>query len=361
MVISAEKNEQDAVWVRLQGSTITILPPLTLTGQEVIQAALSGEDATPIRTISGEIVARLISLPTDPALFVQPITYLLTATFDPARLIGATYPTTIDSGSGQLPVTLFWQATTQMVDEYEVLLQLVDDNRRVWGDGTARPTDWVYPTTFWRPGLDTIAAQQIISFESDTLPAGRYWLAVSLYHPALGQRLPLTEGASDSPDTFFIGPLKVPLPAPPPFPLLEGERGTFGDVAQLLSFKINDSEITAGEPVHVNLLWEALNPAPVDYTVFVHLLDPNDHRVAGNDTQPANNTYPTTLWSPGERILDPHTLPTPDNLPPGSYRLAIGLYYQPTGERLPLHFPDGRQDDRGRLILDPPITVTDVE
>jgi hypothetical protein len=99
----------------------------------------------------------------------------------------------------------------------------------------------------------------------------------------------------------------------------------------------------------------------VDYTVFVHLLDPNGNRVAGNDIQPVNNTYPTSLWGRGEHILDPHTLPTPHNLPPGPYRLAIGLYHQPTGERLPLRYPDGRQDDQGRLILDPPIIVTNVE
>jgi hypothetical protein len=55
-----------------------------------------------------------------------------------------------------------------MVDYYEVILQLVDDKRQVWGDGTARPNDWAYPTTFWQPGLETIAAQQKIIFEAAT-------------------------------------------------------------------------------------------------------------------------------------------------------------------------------------------------
>ena len=92
-------------------------------------------------------------------------------------------------------------------------------------------------------------------------------------------------------------------------------------------------------------------------TVVV-LLDADDLIIAGSDSQPVNNSYPTTLWSPDERILDPHTLPIPAGTPPGSYRLALGLYYQPTGERLPLHFPDGREDSSGRLILNPTITIT---
>jgi hypothetical protein len=226
-----------------------------------------------------------------------------------------------------------------MVDEYEVLLQLVDDKRRVWGDGTARPNDWVYPTTFWRPDLDTIAAQQTITLASNTLPPGRYWLAVSLYHPALAQRLPLTEGAGDSPDTLFIGPLKVPLPPPSFTGEDQREEATFGNIAKLLDANVKNPVLTAGEPVEVSLLWESLDPAPVDYTVFVHLLDSDNKLMAGNDTQPVNNSYPTTLWSHGERILDPHLLATPNGLPSGQYRLALGLYYQPTGERCPFIIP----------------------
>jgi hypothetical protein len=123
------------------------------------------------------------------------------------RLVGAAYPLVIEPTSGELPVTLFWQATSQMVDDYEVVLHLVDDSRRVWGNGTARPNDWAYPTTFWQSGLETIAAQQKVVLETDTLDPGRYWLAVALFNPATGQRLPLREGASDSADTFFIGSL----------------------------------------------------------------------------------------------------------------------------------------------------------
>ncbi len=356
LVNSPEKNDREAVWVRLQNHTATILPPLSATGRQLIQSALSGPGATPIRTLSGKTAARLAPLPTDPAQFGQPPERLLKATFGPAQLVGATYPAVITAAEGGFPATLYWQAVSQMSDEYEVVLQLVDDSRRVWGDGAARPNDWVYPTTFWRPGLDTVAAQQQITFTGDPPPPGRYWLAVSLYNPAAGQRLPLTGTPGDSPDTFLLGPLKVPLPVPPNLPLPEVEI-TFGGLVKLLNFGVATPTLAAGESIQVELLWQTIQTPPLDFTVFVHLLDGSSKLVAGHDAQPLNNSYPTTLWSPGERILDHHTLPTPANLPPGQYRLSIGLYHQPGGERLPIQVAGAQPDSQGELILDTPITV----
>ncbi|RMF04729.1 MAG: hypothetical protein D6768_02525, partial [Chloroflexi bacterium] len=94
-----------------------------------------------------------------------------------------------------------------------------------------------------------------------------------------------------------------------------------------------------------------------DYTVFVHLLDENDQMVAGSDSQPLNGRYPTTIWQADETIPDTHTLPLPQNLPPGTYRLALGLYHQPSGQRLPLELSTGQVDPAGRYILPQPVTI----
>ncbi|MBI1876882.1 MAG: hypothetical protein HYR94_01365, partial [Chloroflexi bacterium] len=307
LIISPEKNERDSVWVRLQGDAATILPPLTAEGQQLLQSALAGDSTESIQTPRGETVARLAPLPADPARFVQQPTRPLAATFGPAQLIGVTYPAVIDPASRELPITLYWQALSPMSDDYEVVLQLVDDNRHVWGDGTARPNDWVYPTSFWRPGLDTIAAQQFIKLNTSALAPGRYWLAVALYDPATGQRFPLTDGLSDSPDTFFAGPLKVPLPSPPPLPFLEGGGIKFGNVAQLSGFRLDTPTVAAGEPVQLSLLWQALGAPPLDYTVFVHVVDDRDAIVAQRDAQPQNYAYPTSLWTAGEYVVDTYT------------------------------------------------------
>ena len=365
LAISPEKSLTDTTWVRLLDGTATLLPPLTAEGQQLLRAALNDGGATTIRTADGEIVARLADLPVDPARFVQQPDHPLSVSFGPVRLVGAAYDPVINPAAADLPVILFWQADRPVPDEYEVMLHLVDDQRRAWGNGDARPADWVYPTSFWRPGQDTIAAQQRVRLTASRLPPGRYWLAVSVFDPATGARLPITGGDSPSPDTFFIGPLKAPpeLPAAPAEPGDRIEVGAaFGDVAELAAYVPERLTVPAGEPVRFTLVWQALTAPDRDYTVFVHLLDGQGRLIAGSDTQPGAGTYPTSIWSPAELVSDPHMLPTATGngppLPGGRYRLAVGLYYQPTGERLPLRLPDGRLDPDGRLFLNRPVTIT---
>jgi hypothetical protein len=353
MVISPEINEQDAVWVRLHNNIATVLPPLTDEGQQLIQAALAG-NSTPIKTGSGETIARMATLSTDPAQFLQQPTRTLEATFGPVRLTGVNYQMVINPSTGQLPVTLFWQAAKQMSDEYEVIVQLVDDHRQVWGDGSGRPNDWAYPTTFWRPQLDEIASRHIV--KTDDLPPGRYWLAVSLFDPVMQQRLPLTKGISDSPDTLFIGPLKVPLP-PPESALPFIESIDFGEVARLIALDINPQTIAPGEAIIPTFLWQALSTPADDYTVFVHLLDENGNLVATHDAQPLNGIYPTSIWTPGELVLDSHQLPIPNSLTAGQYRLAVGLYHQPTGQRVPVISSNSSTNSENQIILPTVITV----
>jgi hypothetical protein len=235
-----------------------------------------------------------------------------------------------------------------------VLVHLVDDSHRAWGAGDARPNEWVYPTSFWRPNIDNIAAQHWVNLQPGLWP-GRYWLAVSVFDAVANQRLPLTAAAGESPDTLFIGPLKVPLPQIEQIP--GSSPVTFGQTIQLKGYKIDLRRLKAEQTIQIDLRWRALATPDRDYTVFIHLLDEMGNLVAGNDSPPLAGRYPTTIWTPGEEIADPHRLSIPGHIAPGQYHLAMGLYYQPTGERLALQLPNGQADSQGRLILEPVITV----
>src|SRR5690606_13021717 len=87
-----------------------------------------------------------------------------------------------------------------------------------------------------------------------------------------------------------------------------------------------------------------LRPVDRPYTVFLQLLDEQGLVVAGRDNQPYTGLYPTSLWSPGEIIVDTFLLPLPEaGLSPGSYRLITGFYEVNTGQRLPVTLPaEGR-------------------
>ena len=67
----------------------------------------------------------------------------------------------------------------------------------------------------------------------------------------------------------------------------------------------------------------------------VHLVDKDGQNVAGYDSQPHGGSLPTHAWMPGALVVDPIVMPIPSDLPLGhDYRLEIGLYEQPSMERL---------------------------
>jgi hypothetical protein len=94
-----------------------------------------------------------------------------------------------------------------------------------------------------------------------------------------------------------------------------------------------------GDEVTVDLFWQAERRPEIDYTVFVHLLGGYNPATGGpvwaqDDRWPLDGGHPTTRWLPGQVVADGHTLALPDEMPPGSYAIEVGLYDARTGERL---------------------------
>lgn len=110
----------------------------------------------------------------------------------------------------------------------------------------------------------------------------------------------------------------------------------FGGAARLLGYSLEPAPVRAGNTVRLTLYWQVLAPLDKGYTVFTHLLAKTNGPVwAGHDSQPDGGYYPTTVWQPGEVILDVHPLSVPADAPPGEYRLEVGLYLLETMARLP--------------------------
>jgi hypothetical protein len=131
--------------------------------------------------------------------------------------------------------------------------------------------------------------------------------------------------------------------------LEEAGLGTiFGDPA-LATGSINSSngwirlegyalspETTPGGELLLALRWESLRLMEHDYQVFVHLLNANNEKLAQRDGQPVQWLRPTSTWQPGEKIIDRYALLLPEDLPAGSYTIAVGLYDPVSGQRLPI-------------------------
>ena len=106
----------------------------------------------------------------------------------------------------------------------------------------------------------------------------------------------------------------------------------FGDVMLFLGHDRSASALDPGDALELILHWQLLEKPSRQYTVFAHLLDINGQVVSGFDA----NEYPTSFWREegGERLLSYMRLPISPDLQPGMYQLEIGIYNQPSGERL---------------------------
>lgn len=113
----------------------------------------------------------------------------------------------------------------------------------------------------------------------------------------------------------------------------------FGGAA-LLTTAAYTSHATAGGAVTVDVQWRVLRPLGAPYSVFVHLDDASGQLKAQHDGIPAAGLLPTQDWRAGEVIDDRHGIVIPADLPPGGYRLDVGLYRADNGQRLTL--PDGQ-------------------
>jgi len=122
-----------------------------------------------------------------------------------------------------------------------------------------------------------------------------------------------------------------PLPEEPRVEI----RARFGPHILLHGYAVGEGPFAPGDVVPVTLFWEADAP-PDRYKVFLHLMDRAENLVAQNDSEPRGDLSPTFIWSVGERVTDRHGVYLPPNLPPGTYRLRVGMYRMDTGERLPL-------------------------
>jgi len=152
----------------------------------------------------------------------------------------------------------------------------------------------------------------------------------------------------------------APLYAPPPrldLSQLEGiehgEEFQFGDQIRLLGYELETREPTPGETLGLSLYWQALKEIDQDYWLLIQIVDEGGEAHLTKDGSPSASRYATDLWKEGDIFSFQHRLYLPSDLPPGRYRLELGIHPFGTWEWLPI------RDEKG-TILGEKITLTEV-
>lgn len=278
------------------------------------------------------------------------------------RLLAYHLPLTEWRPGDAIPLDLYWQASTQPQANFSLSLQLIDRWGKVGKEGKASlSADW-YPTSLWEEG-EFVHGRSWLTLPADLAP-GEYRLCLALLDKkgkplkAWGRRWePILRGAWHQEIPFRdvsvdLAVLKVvewernfALPSPD-YPL----EARLGEIVRLLGYDLDGDVVRPGEEIGLTLYWQALAPADRPYKVFTHLIDWENTIWGLHDSRPVGWTYPPNLWVAGEVVADRHRLLVTANAPAGIYRLEVGMYYEPTGERLPVYI-DGERVEEDRILL----------
>ncbi len=280
---------------------------------------------------------------------------------DKITLLALEIPTTRFKPGDYVPITLYLRADKKIKDDYQVFIQLLDDQRAEVGNLTTH-TGWGRnPTRLWQAGA--IYADTYPVLIEGTIDEHSPLLAqvyIGFVDPKTEQsgRLPIPARtqAGAKIDPPFLGQITISPAHLPQLdrPTVQTAGTQFGQVIQLSQYD-QPQEITATalSTLTVTLLWDAIGTPATDYTAFVHLRDADGKPVANVDRAPAGDRFPTHFWHAGDRILSDYALPLPRALNPGNYDVWVGLYESNSGGvlRLPVTEKAGRTTGDGEVWL----------
>ncbi len=247
-------------------------------------------------------------------------------------------------------VSLYWQTMTRPDKDYLVSTYLVDEGGKVWPQSSRQALDGDYPTSLWEAG-QVVRDRFDLVVDPET-PRAVYELRVGLYDEETQGYLPVVVSSEESASSesislgqilvrgrkrqFEVPPIEHPLVA------------YFGEVVSLLGYDLEEDEIAPGGILYLTLYWQAQQEMDVSYTVFVHLLDAQNHIWGQRDSVPDGGQYPTTGWLEGEVVEDEYEIAVDSSAPPGEYIIEVGLYdaTQPGYPRLPVI------DEQGQITGD---------
>jgi hypothetical protein len=215
-------------------------------------------------------------------------------------------------------ITLYWQPVKKISTPIRLTIQLADSRAIPLG---RQDVDLLVLTERWLPGA-VISTQHefTLPIELDTPLAGL--LELKLHQAEI--ELPAIDMTTEKPIDVTMAHFTIisPLKQPDMTPL----EATWRNNIKLRGYHLPTENLDPNQKLPVTVFFEATEPITDNYMVFVHLVDEHNQIISQNDSLPRAGAYPTQWWLPGLVIADTHLLQLPDNLPPGDYRLLVGLY-----------------------------------
>lgn len=240
-----------------------------------------------------------------------------------------------------LHTTFYLENLAPIANDLNVLVRLVGADGVELDRSEGWP--WGAPTSTWEPGVIWPDGHDL------TIPAtatpGLYRLELRFYDPETGESLVATQANTGAAlgETVLVDFVTVGTESPAPAYKLE-QSYTLGGWTDLIGYTaetsagrqidISRTPLLPGENLLLILFWQVNDPAVVDYTTFVHIVDNREAMLTQQDQPPVSGLIPTTLWRRGQVVSDRYTLTMPEGAALGTYQIYVGLYDPATVTRL---------------------------
>ncbi len=240
-------------------------------------------------------------------------------------LLGHDFVDSAVSPGAEVGSKIFWQATETIDEDYLVEFSLLAPNRKQYVIDEL-PLSAMYPTSQWRNGeaVGTAYRFRVPAFA----PAADYAVALRVLDPrreAVGPTVTLGNIQVKALRRNFTLPDNVtPISA------------FLNDEIELVGYNLVDQTVAPEDTFGLTLYWRSLKPAEANYTVFVHVVGPDQVMRGQWDSMPVQGQAPTGGWLPGEIVEDHYEVPMSKDAPPWKYDIFIGMYDSDTGQRLPM-------------------------
>jgi hypothetical protein len=256
--------------------------------------------------------------------------------------------TTLHPGE-PLDLDLYWEVNGQPPGDYLLFVHLVNDLGLMVAQRDTHPGLGNFPSSQWQVGDKFIDSIRVYlpetAYAPDTLA-----VQIGLYAPAEGYRLGITDEAGQGVgDALTLATLRV---TPPPADVPNPQAHNFNNEILLYGYDYSGRDLTPGDTLDVTLYWEALRDNLPQYTVQVRLVDAQGREYARADSRPMADQMPTPTWEQGQRVIDVHQLPIPQEIAPNSYQIHVSLLDETSGLRQYRVAADGHWIDN-HLLLSP--------
>jgi hypothetical protein len=281
----------------------------------------------------------------------------LDVNFDKMRLLACQLDKGVVKRGDPLNVTLYWQPLAEMEQDYNVFIHVLGRDEQAIAQVDTYPGMGSYPTSLWQVGGVIKDTYGMYVLPESKAPS-RLQVDVGVYDRSTGEALPAFDGGGNLLQGVTVAQGKVTTRQEPRY---SGGTPVAFDLAQpfdsaqdrqvsLTGYKIDKTEVKAGETIEVALYWRAQKKMAEDYTVFVHLVDEEGTIWGQHDSQPVNGYYPTSFWDQGEVVKDEHAFVVGEDTPPGEYWIEVGMYRLADGQRLTIVDQDGQVLDDKALL-----------